>query len=102
MQNGRFDSPDRLFASVAEAWESVVSAPADVKELLPEFFLPGGAFMLNSHNLALGSRQNGCAETWAQGSCCSDRSISAALYYIGLSMSVSSKCIYAILTSCRC
>jgi factor associated with neutral sphingomyelinase activation len=40
LQAGRFDSPDRLFCSVREAWEGVTSAnPADVKELTPEFFL---------------------------------------------------------------
>lgn len=61
LQNGRFDSADRLFASVREAWESATSAPADVKELVAEFFLPGGAFLINRHKLALGSRQNGCA-----------------------------------------
>lgn len=40
LQNGRFDAPDRLFCSVREAWEGVTSSnPADVKELIPEFFL---------------------------------------------------------------
>ena len=39
----------------------MTSAPADVKELLPEFYLPGGAFLANRQKLALGSRQNGCA-----------------------------------------
>lgn len=37
LQSGRFDAPDRLFCSVAEAWEGVVSTnPTDVKELIPE------------------------------------------------------------------
>ena len=40
LQNGRFDSPDRLFCSMADAWESASSSPADVKELIPEFYLP--------------------------------------------------------------
>ena len=39
LQGGRFDAPDRLFASLAEAWDSVTGASADVKELIPEFFL---------------------------------------------------------------
>lgn len=30
---------------------------ADVKELIPEFYLPGGAFLLNSQRLRLGVRQ---------------------------------------------
>lgn len=39
LQGGRFDAPDRLFCSVKEAWDSVTSSTADVKELIPEFFL---------------------------------------------------------------
>lgn len=41
LQAGRFDAPDRLFGGVAEAWASASSAPTDVKELIPEFFMPG-------------------------------------------------------------
>lgn len=59
LQNGRFDAPDRLFYNVAEAWESVNRNPADVKELIPEFFLPSADFLLNKSSLALGKRQNG-------------------------------------------
>ena len=40
LQNGRFDAPDRMFCSVPDSWDSVMSNPADVKELIPEFFLP--------------------------------------------------------------
>ena len=29
--------------------------PADVKELIPEFFLPNPSFLVNKHNLALGT-----------------------------------------------
>jgi hypothetical protein len=39
LQGGRFDAPDRLFCSIKEAWDSVTSSTADVKELIPEFFL---------------------------------------------------------------
>jgi len=60
LQNGRFDAPDRLFCSIAEAWDSVLSNPTDVKELIPEFFTSGkGEFLKNSRRLALGSRQDG-------------------------------------------
>lgn len=39
LQAGRFDSPDRLFCGVGEAWEGVTgSNPGDVKELIPEFY----------------------------------------------------------------
>lgn len=39
LQGGRFDAPDRLFCSMREAWESATTGSADVKELIPEFFL---------------------------------------------------------------
>lgn len=39
LQGGRFDAPDRLFCSIKEAWDSVTASTADVKELIPEFFL---------------------------------------------------------------
>lgn len=61
LQNGRFDAADRLFFSVAESWASSTGrSNTDVKELIPEFFLPGdGDFLINSNNLPLGKRQNG-------------------------------------------
>lgn len=61
LQNGRFDAADRLFFSVAESWASSTGrSNTDVKELIPEFFLPGdGEFLINSNNLPLGKRQNG-------------------------------------------
>lgn len=75
LQNGRFDAPDRLFCSISESWESVLRNPADVKELIPEFFDPSSAaFLVNSKRLALGTRQDGRVvgdvelPPWAQGS----------------------------------
>jgi factor associated with neutral sphingomyelinase activation len=61
LQNGRFDAPDRLFFSVGEAWAaSAGRSNTDLKELIPEFFLPGnGDFLVNSMHLPLGRRQNG-------------------------------------------
>ena len=61
LQNGRYDAPDRLFFSVREAWRSSAGrSNTDVKELIPEFFLPGtGDFLINSRHLPLGRRQNG-------------------------------------------
>ena len=60
LQNGKFDSPDRLFYSIAESWESVLSNPADVKELIPEFYVPRShEFLSNKAFLPLGVRQNG-------------------------------------------
>jgi factor associated with neutral sphingomyelinase activation len=61
LQNGRFDAPDRLFFSIAEAWAaSAGRSNTDLKELIPEFYLPGnGDFLINSMHLPLGRRQNG-------------------------------------------
>lgn len=59
LQGGRFDAPDRLFASVGEAWASASTSPADVKELIPEFYLGDPAFLVNGGGLALGRRQDG-------------------------------------------
>ena len=57
LQNGRFDMADRLFSSMAGAWDSVTSTAPDVKELIPEFFLRSPAFLTNRLQLALGTRQ---------------------------------------------
>ncbi|KAM3613566.1 uncharacterized protein V6R79_001520 [Siganus canaliculatus] len=38
LQSGRFDCADRQFHSVAAAWQARMESPADVKELIPEFF----------------------------------------------------------------
>eukprot|EP00210_Caulerpa_lentillifera_P008159 g7792.t1 len=59
LQSGKFDSPDRMFYSINEAWGSVNNNPADVKELIPEFYLPNTDFLVNKSQLALGKRQNG-------------------------------------------
>jgi Beige/BEACH domain len=74
LQNGRFDTPDRLFHSLADTWRGVSTAPADMKELTPEFFavtsgeIPQGVMQANSTpgefldnllGLDLGVRQDG-------------------------------------------
>lgn len=43
LQAGKFDSPDRIFNSLAESWHSATTSTTDVKELIPEFFMPGEA-----------------------------------------------------------
>ncbi len=56
LPGGRFDVPDRLFHSVAEAWHGCMKAMGDVKELIPEFYhMP--MFLLNTEQLPLGSKQ---------------------------------------------
>ena len=68
LQNGRFDQPDRLFVSVGGSWDSVLNGPADVKELIPEFYTTEttasssskvGDFLVNELGLDMGMRQNG-------------------------------------------
>lgn len=90
LQNGRFDIPDRLFHSIAQAWDSVLHNRGDVKELIPEFyaldFSSGcfsgvvsrsasvGEFLDNVLGLDLGTRQDGIRlddvelPPWANGS----------------------------------
>lgn len=41
LQAGRFDAPDRLFNSLQECWHSATTSTTDVKELIPEFYMPG-------------------------------------------------------------
>ena len=59
LQNGRFDQPNRLFHSIVRTWKNVIIDHADVKELIPEFYQPPGAFLLNYKNLDLGVRTDG-------------------------------------------
>ena len=61
LQGGRFDAPDRLFWSVADAWASASGggSGADVRELTPEFFLDDAAFLVNAARLPLGARHDG-------------------------------------------
>ena len=55
---GRFDIPDRMFFSVATAWQNVLTSPSDVKQLIPEFFyMP--EFLRNANGYDLGVKQDG-------------------------------------------
>jgi hypothetical protein len=59
LQNGRFDASDRMFHSIADTWESCLTNPTDLKELIPEFFVGSGEFLLNIDDLDLGHRHSG-------------------------------------------
>ena len=59
LQNGRFDAADRMFHSISEMWSSCLANPADLKELIPEFFSGSGDFLVNSDGLDLGHRHTG-------------------------------------------
>eukprot|EP01127_Copromyxa_protea_P005440 TRINITY_DN1536_c0_g1_i1.p1 TRINITY_DN1536_c0_g1~~TRINITY_DN1536_c0_g1_i1.p1 ORF type:complete len:3602 (-),score=523.92 TRINITY_DN1536_c0_g1_i1:100-9459(-) len=73
LQDGRFDHADRLFHSILGSWRNCTSAPADVKELIPEFFC-NPAFLRNENSFEFGIKQNGVAlgdvvlPPWAKGS----------------------------------
>ncbi|MEQ2239137.1 Neurobeachin-like protein 2 [Ilyodon furcidens] len=56
LQSGRFDVADRQFHSVSAAWQTRMESPADVKELIPEFFyFP--EFLQNMNGFDLGRLQ---------------------------------------------
>eukprot|EP00039_Didymoeca_costata_P007268 m.97938 g.97938 ORF g.97938 m.97938 type:complete len:922 (-) comp13618_c1_seq2:66-2831(-) len=57
LQNGKYDHADRMFWGMQETWNNVINGGADVKELIPEFYQPGGKFLENSLRLNLGTRQ---------------------------------------------
>lgn len=59
LQAGKFDSADRMFSSIADSWDSCYVNPADLKELVPEFFYGSGDFLLNKSDLDMGYRQTG-------------------------------------------
>lgn len=59
LQNGKFDTTDRMFISIADSWDSCLNNPADLKELIPEFFVGNGDFLNNLDDLDLGHRHTG-------------------------------------------
>ncbi|CAG9537566.1 unnamed protein product [Cercopithifilaria johnstoni] len=60
MQSGKFDHSNRLFHSIAEAWESCQRDSHDVKELIPElYYMP--EMLLNTNGYDLGKRDDGSA-----------------------------------------
>lgn len=61
LQRGKFDTPDRCFSSLPACFRSVLSNPADVKELIPDFYAGDGKFLENYQKLDLGERQDGSA-----------------------------------------
>jgi len=58
LHDGKFD-PARAFHSVEATWRTVNTNPADVKELVPEFYQPPGDFLVKPTELDLGIRADG-------------------------------------------
>ena len=59
LQGGKLDQGSRIFDNVEDAWRSASSGPADVKELIPQFYVGDGSFLLANESLALGAKQEG-------------------------------------------
>eukprot|EP00934_Nitzschia_sp_Nitz4_P001198 Nitzschia sp. Nitz4//scaffold56_size114212//51688//55330//NITZ4_003948-RA/size114212-snap-gene-0.172-mRNA-1//1//CDS//3329554700//1198//frame0 len=61
LQNGKFDSPDRMFHSLSHTFATLLTNHADVKELIPEFYSPNldFDFLINARGLQLGATQSG-------------------------------------------
>jgi len=60
LQDGKFDHPDRMFHSIPAMFRGCLTNPADVKELIPEFFYLA-EFLRNANELDLGVCQSGQA-----------------------------------------
>lgn len=58
LQSGRFDHADRLFDSIPEVFDNCLTASADVKELIPEFFYCP-EFLVNRNQFNFGETQSG-------------------------------------------
>ena len=59
LDKGKFDVADRLFHSVHSTYQSILHNPADVKELIPEFYDPDCFdFLINAMGLRLGNLQS--------------------------------------------
>eukprot|EP00560_Eucampia_antarctica_P002686 CAMPEP_0197831006 /NCGR_PEP_ID=MMETSP1437-20131217/7608_1 /TAXON_ID=49252 ORGANISM="Eucampia antarctica, Strain CCMP1452" /NCGR_SAMPLE_ID=MMETSP1437 /ASSEMBLY_ACC=CAM_ASM_001096 /LENGTH=236 /DNA_ID=CAMNT_0043433731 /DNA_START=319 /DNA_END=1026 /DNA_ORIENTATION=- len=59
LQNGKFDTSDRLFYSMDHCFNCLLTNPADIKESIPEFYDPiaGSDFLINTRGLQLGTTQ---------------------------------------------
>lgn len=60
MQKGNFDLADRLFSSVYQVWDTLMSdsSTSDIKELIPEFYyMP--SFLKNVGNIEFGQKMCG-------------------------------------------
>lgn len=60
LQSGRFDHPDRMFNSVADAYKNCLNNMSDFKELIPQFYdvSEEGKFLVNGMGINFGYRHN--------------------------------------------
>ncbi|KAL8570476.1 hypothetical protein ACOMHN_034511 [Nucella lapillus] len=59
LQNGKFDSPDRMFNSVQDMWQNCLTGSTDFKELIPEFYHGSGDFLVHRGVVKFGQRNDG-------------------------------------------
>ncbi|CAH0557856.1 unnamed protein product [Brassicogethes aeneus] len=60
LQSGRFDHPDRMFNSLADAYKNCNTNMSDFKELIPQFYdvTQEGRFLVNNMGINFGYRHN--------------------------------------------
>lgn len=54
LNGGKFDHPDRLFASCSSDWKMCINTTSCLKELIPEFYENDNSFLLNNQNIDYG------------------------------------------------
>ncbi|XP_076470003.1 protein FAN-like [Babylonia areolata] len=59
LQNGKFDSPDRMFNSLQDTWQNCLTGSTDFKELIPEFYHGSGDFLVHRGVINFGQRNDG-------------------------------------------
>ncbi|KAK2955101.1 putative FAN protein [Blattamonas nauphoetae] len=59
LQDSRFEQTSRLFVDIAKTWEGVMNNPADLKELIPEFYLTPSFLHFDPRSLDLSSLPDG-------------------------------------------
>ncbi|CAG5129217.1 unnamed protein product, partial [Candidula unifasciata] len=59
LQNGKFDHPDRMFNNLYETFSNVLTGASDFKELIPEFYMGSGDFLLHRGIINFGFRNDG-------------------------------------------
>lgn len=90
LQDGKYDVADRLFSSVADAWQGCLHNAGDFKELLPEFFGLPEAF-INVNNCKFGRTQEGIEVSgvelpvWSR---CGENFLKSAYHFISLHLRV--------------
>ena len=60
LQNDAFGGPpDRIFHDINNTWQNQMKHLSDNKELIPEFYLGDGSFLINSYDADLGDNHLG-------------------------------------------